>query len=206
MDPLPPAPGPFTVYDNIVACGISDIVAPAALGTSPAQRVSSEIFGNVFSNCLIMTDDDIKSYIKSMNDMTIGEGRVKFSPSVARYLKAFIQFICDRMRKDLPPDTVLYHQVLQPQLISQHQAQKRFMDDSETLSKAAKPTIFKTGVKWHEWFCLFTNYMEFLFHTLFATMMWQTAALNLHFWMSMWLLLHLLERLLTMIRELYLSC
>ena len=102
MDPLPPAPGPFTVYDNIVACGISDIVAPAALGTSPAQRVSSEIFGNVFSNCLIMTDDDIKSYIKSMSDMTIGEGRVKFSPSVARYLKAFIQFICDRMRKNLP--------------------------------------------------------------------------------------------------------
>ena len=96
----------FTVLDNIVACGISNANGPGNLTTSPAQRIATEMFDNDFDACINMSDDDIKSYLKTFSELPQAQSQVRLMPGAQRNLKAFVQHICHRIRQHLRPSTV----------------------------------------------------------------------------------------------------
>ena len=74
--PTKVAPTKYTVLDNVVACGISDI-QQANVGTSPAERIANEIFNDNFNACLSMSDADITCYLKTFSELTQAQGQVK---------------------------------------------------------------------------------------------------------------------------------
>ena len=76
----------FTVLQNIIACGISDQNGPGNLTTSPAERIATEMFDNDFDACINMSDDDIKSYLKTFCDLAQAQGQVRLMPGAQRGL------------------------------------------------------------------------------------------------------------------------
>ena len=154
-------PQRYTVLDNIVACGISGVI-DRALNTSPAQRIASEMFNNSFSSCLSMSDSDIRGYLKTFNELPQAQGQVRMMPGAQRNIRAFVQFISHRARQDLPLDEVLYAPAMQVEMIDMRKEQERFVDQSEGLSKAAKPDVFKASSVWYDWSKLCVNYLRLI--------------------------------------------
>ena len=151
----------YTVLDNIVACGISDEV-DRNLNTSPAQRIASEMFNDNFNSCLSMSDSDIRGYLKTFNELPQAQGQVRMMPGAQRNIRAFVQFISHRARQDLPLDEVVYDTTMQVEMFDMRRDHERFIDQSETLAKSAKPASFKTTSVWFDWSKLCVNYLRLI--------------------------------------------
>lgn len=154
-------PTKYTVLDNIVACGVSN-VEQGTIGSSPAQRIATEMFNDSFDSCLSMTDTDIRGYLKTFSELTQAQGQVKLMPGAQRNLRAFVQQTSHAARRNLPLDEVLFDPSMQVEMLNMRKEHARFVDQSESLSKAAKPAPFKSTSVWFDWSKLCINYLRLI--------------------------------------------
>ena len=88
--------------------------------------------------------------LKLYSDMTVAEGRIRLNPRVKRNMKALIQWVNDEIRLDKDPENTVFPIATVGDLLTRAKTHKDFVENSPTISEAAKPSQFKNEVKWED--------------------------------------------------------
>src|SRR5687767_10510406 len=85
---------------------VAQALAACGLNAAESVRVATEMFDNNFSSCIYMSIEDLESNLKSFHEFTIAKGRIRFTPSIKKNVKAFVQWSKDRIRAGLDPAAI----------------------------------------------------------------------------------------------------
>jgi hypothetical protein len=153
-----PVPSAFTVYDDMVLCGVND--DNKFEGDTPAVHIAADLFGYDFATCMDKGFTEFDYEFKTYSELTINQGQVRLLPGTKRNIKAFIQWVREERRLCRDPSTTAFPVVDTPNLIRRHKTHAQFINKSSTLSDAAKPGKFTNETKWTDWFPSFMNYLR----------------------------------------------
>ncbi|KAI2502013.1 Reverse transcriptase (RNA-dependent DNA polymerase) [Fragilaria crotonensis] len=148
----------FTVVDAMVTCGVDH--DGVFMDETQAQRLASDIFGDQFTSCLDITFKELDEHFKTYSDLTVAQGQIRIRPGIRKNIKAFVQWTRDELRLGRDPTESPFPIELVGDLIRRYRTHEKFLNDSKTLSEAAKPEKFKEATKWEDWKPTFLNYLR----------------------------------------------
>jgi hypothetical protein len=148
----------LTVVDAMVACGVDH--DHLFMDETQAQRLASDIFGDQFSLCLDITFKELDEHFKTYSDLTVVQGQIRVRPGTRKNIKAFVQWARDELRLGRNPTMTPFPVEQVSDLIRRYKTHEKFLNDSKTLSEAAKPDKFKESTKWEDWKPTFLNYLR----------------------------------------------
>ena len=148
----------MTVLDAIVACGVEHDAL--FMDETQAQRIANDIFDDRFVSCLDITLKELFELFKTYADLTVAQGQIRVRPGTRKNIKAFVQWTRDEFRLGCNPSSTPFPIELVSDLIRRYKTHQKFIDDSRTLSEAAKPDKFKESTKWEDWKPTFMNYLR----------------------------------------------
>ncbi|KAI2507357.1 hypothetical protein MHU86_7077 [Fragilaria crotonensis] len=149
----------FTVVDAMVTCGVDH--DGLFMDETQAQRLASDIFGDQFTSCLDITFKELDEHFKTYSDLTVAQGQIRIRPGIRKNIKAFVQWTRDELRLGRDPTGSPFPIIeLVGDLIRRYRTHEKFLNDSKTLSEAAKPEKFKEATKWEDWKPTFLNYLR----------------------------------------------
>jgi hypothetical protein len=136
---------PVTVLDALMACGVDNVAL--FLGETQAQRIADEVFNGSFASCMDVTFKEFDEPFKAYSDLTVAQGQIRIRSGTRKNIKAFVQWIRDKMRLGLDPSRTPFPVDQVGDLIRRHKTHEKFQADSKTLSEAAKPDKFQENTK-----------------------------------------------------------
>jgi len=148
----------LTVVNAMVACGVDHEVP--FMDETQAQRLAADIFSDQFSSCLDITFKELDEHFKTYSDLTIAQGQIRLRPGTRKNIKAFVQWTRDELRLGRDPAVTPFPVEQVSDLIRRYKTHEKFLNDSKTLSEAAKPAKFKESTKWEDWKPTFLNYLR----------------------------------------------
>ena len=132
----------------MILCGIDNVARFD--GQIQAERLAEDLFDNDFQTCLDLDIKQLEADMKAYADMTVAEGRIRLNPRIKRNLKAFVQWVKDEILLDRDPASIPFPIATVSDLIRRAKTHKEFVENSPTVSEAAKPIQFKGDVKWED--------------------------------------------------------
>jgi hypothetical protein len=150
--------GGMTVLDAMVACGVEHDAL--FMDKTQAQRLANDIFDDRFDSCLDITFKELDDHFKTYSDLTVAQGQIRVRPGTRKNIKAFVQWTRDELRLGREPSSTPFPIALVSDLIRRYKTHQKYIDDSKTLSEAAKPDKFKESTKWEDWKPTFMNYLR----------------------------------------------
>ena len=148
----------LTVADAMAACGVDH--DHLFMDETQTQRLASDIFGDEFSSCLDITFKELDDHFKTYSDLTVAQGQIRVRPGTRKNIKAFVQWTRDKLRLGRNPASTPFPIEQVSDLIRRYKTHEKFLNDSKTLSEAAKPGKFKESTKWEDWKPTFLNYLR----------------------------------------------
>ena len=148
----------LAVVDAMVVCGVDN--EGLFMDETQAQRLASDIFGDQFTSCLDITFKELDDYFKTYSDFTVAQGQIRIRPGIRKNIKAFIQWTRDELRLGRDPAESPFPIELVGDMIRRYRTHEKFLNDSKTLSEAAKPDKFKESTKWEDWKPTLINYLR----------------------------------------------
>ena len=155
MADVPPL---FTVYDDMVICGIDD--ATFFQGRTQAERISFEIFSDDFSTTMDVSTEELNEEFKALMGMTVAQGQIRLMPAVRKNIRAFIQWCRDEIRMGRNPATVEFPVVDTAKLLRRMKTHEQYVHGSKLMSLQALPQDFTNDVQWNDWKPTFENYLR----------------------------------------------
>jgi len=155
MADVPPL---FTVYDDMVICGIDD--ATFFQGRTQAERISFEIFSDDFSTTMDVSTEELNEEFKALMGMTVAQGQIRLMPAVRKNIRAFIQWCRDEIRMGRNPATVEFPVVDTAKLLRRMKTHEQYVYGSKLMSLQALPQDFTNDVQWDDWKPTFENYLR----------------------------------------------
>jgi hypothetical protein len=77
------------VRDAMTECGVNN--ANLFEGETPAQRITTDLFGDEFATCMDKGLTELDYEYKTYSELTIGQGQIRLLPGIKQTIKAFIQ-------------------------------------------------------------------------------------------------------------------
>ena len=149
---------PHTVLEAVVAIGIDNVALFD--GQTPAERIAEGIFENDFQSCMDKSDSDIDEDLKAWSNLTVANGQIRLQPVQKKRLKAFMQWVKDRLRQDVNPELEEFDPNLTQELMRRSKTHSAFVEKAKTLSDVAKPDSFTDQTKWLDWKPTLLNYLK----------------------------------------------
>ena len=150
----------MTVVDAMVACGVEHDAL--FMDKTQAQRIANDIFDDRFDSCLDITFKELDNHFKTNADLTVAQGQIRIRPGTRKNIKAFVQWMRDKRRLGRSPSITPFRIELVINLFRRYNTNQKFIDDSKTLSEAAKPDNFNESTKWEDWKPTFMNYLRLI--------------------------------------------
>ena len=138
-----------------MACGIP--LVPAFNGLTPPQRISAAIFNDEFVSVIDVTFEEVDATLKTYSQLTLAQGQIRLDPLIKKRIKAFIQWMRDRIRMTEDPAASVFPVTDTAILIRRHATHKLFV---ERASKVKEPETFTSLTKWTDWYPTFRNYLR----------------------------------------------
>src|SRR5210317_1853701 len=148
------APPTYDVKDAMIKCGISNTNNYA--GTSPAERIATQIFDDDFQSCMDLQMDELNRALKILATLPRNQGQVIIMPLAKRKMKAFIQWTRDQIRNGRDPKRFEFPVADTTKLLDRMETHDRFRLDAE---HAPKPQMFTKDMKWEDWSTTFVEYL-----------------------------------------------
>ena len=148
----------YTVLDAMIAIGIDN----SALfdGQTQAERIAEGLFDNDFQSCMDKSNDDIDDDLKTWSNLTVSNGQIRLQPVTKKRIKAFSQWVKDKLRRSQDPATEPFNVGLTQDLIRRSKTHSAFVEKAKTLADIAKPDSFSEKTKWIDWKPTFINYLK----------------------------------------------
>jgi len=151
-------PGPFTVLDALVLCGVDNVTL--FQGETPATRLAEGLFSNSFMKCMDKTMKDLKEDFDTYSTLTVAQGQIRLIPTVKNKIKAFIQWTRNQIRMGIDPDTQPFPVQLSAQYERQLATHELYVKQSKDSTDTLKPKMFKGEVKWIDWKPTLVNFLN----------------------------------------------
>lgn len=103
-------------------------------------------------------DEDFETYGK----LTINEGKIKFSVSTKKNVKAFIQWTRDEIRCGRNPALLPFPVASMADLLRRYATHQNFLERFKDLTEASRPKKLKSGSIWNDWKPMFINFLRML--------------------------------------------
>ena len=111
---------------------------------------------------LIKKISEIKADFKTYARLTVNQGKIRLHPGTKRQIKAFIQWVKDKVPTGQDPSLTPFPIADTAVLIRRHKSHVAFCDKSQRLSETAKPQMFTETTKWAGWVPVFINFLKSL--------------------------------------------
>jgi len=147
-----------TVLDAMIAIGINNTTLFD--GETQAERIAEGMFDNDFQSCLDKSNEDIDDDLKTWSSLTTMNGQIRLQPVHKKRIKAFTQWVKDKLRQNQEPRNEAFSVELTQELIRRSKTHQAFVEKAKTLSDIAKPDTFSDKTKWLDWKPTFTNYLK----------------------------------------------
>ena len=147
-----------TVLDAMIAIGINNTTLFD--GETQAERIAEGMFDNDFQSCLDKSNEDIDDDLKTWSSLTTMNGQIRLQPVHKKRIKAFTQWVKDKLRQNQDPQNEAFNVELTQELIRRSKTHQAFVEKAKTLSDIAKPDTFSDKTKWLDWKPTFTNYLK----------------------------------------------
>lgn len=153
------APVVYTVTDGLARCNIDNANNPNNLG-SDAARLSEAIFGDLFTMARDINDEQLEMDLKTFSDLA--QDAIILMAIQKRTLRAFIQWVKDKLRQDEDPTTIEFPNDNDTiiMLIRRTKTHELFMKKSEAMIKSAKPALFTEEMLWSDWYPTLLNFLR----------------------------------------------
>ena len=127
---------PYTVTMSMIACGITDLAT--------ATTIADEIFMDDFRRCKEKTEEKLQQDFKTFAGLTQAQGQIRLRPKTKDCIVAFNYWIKDLYRLGKEPSEHQFQATSTSAIFERAYTHKMFMEQSESLSTAAKPIKFET--------------------------------------------------------------
>ena len=149
-----------TVFDAMVACGVDNAIV--FNGNTAAVRIAEEVFDDDFMSCIDKDISEIEEDFKTYSGLTVNQGQIRLHPGTKRQIKAFIQWVKDKVRIGKDPSLTPFPVANTATLIRRYKSHTAFCEKSKRLSETAKPQMFTETTKWADWVPVFINFLKSL--------------------------------------------
>ena len=129
-------------------------------GQTQAARIAEGMFDDDFESCIDKSDSEIDDDLKTWSNLTISHGQIRLQPVQKKRIKAFTQWVKDKLRQDIDPTIEAFDINNTQELIRRSKAHAAFIEKSKTLSDVAKPDTFTEKTNWMDWKPTFLNYLK----------------------------------------------
>ena len=68
-----------------------------------AERIAKGMFDNDFQSCMDKSNEDIDDDLKTWSNLTASNGQIRLQPIYKKRIKAFTQWVKDKLRKNQDP-------------------------------------------------------------------------------------------------------
>ena len=148
-----------TVEQILLLCGVpNDHIL--FNGSTKAERIAAEVFGDDFSSCMDISHEDFETECKSYSALTVAQGQIRLTPGTKRNIKAMIQWCREHIIVGNDPVSQVFNNTQQLELIRRYKAHQSFKEKSKSISDVAKPEKFTEDIKWVDWFPTFCNFLQ----------------------------------------------
>ena len=89
------------VVEAMIAIGIDNVALFG--GQTQAKRTAKGIFEDDFESCINKTDSEIDNDLKMWSNLTLANGQIRLQPIQKKRLKAFSQWVKDKVRQGIDP-------------------------------------------------------------------------------------------------------
>lgn len=155
MAAIPPT---FTVREALTLCGVDN--ETIYNGETQAQRLATNIFSDDFLVCIDKSSTSLKDDLDFYSNLTANSGRIRLLPGTKNNLLGFIQWVRGEIRMGRDPASTPFPVHTVPILLRNYHSHRRFEDQAEMRSKAARPKTFTTETKWEDWATTFRGYLR----------------------------------------------
>ena len=138
-----------TIEEALTLCGVlndtNNIVFNRA---NAAARISSEVFSDSFTTCLDLKFTEIEDCWKTYSGLTVNQGQIRLRPGTKVNVKAFVQWVRDRIRLNEDPAATPFPVADRVELIDRFNTHKQWQDDAYGMAKNTMPKPFTDKMKW----------------------------------------------------------
>ena len=146
------------VLEAMIAIGIDNVALFE--GQTQAERIAKGIFEDDFESCIDKTDSEIDDNLKMWSNLTLANGQIRLQPVQRKRLKAFSQWVKDKLRQGIDPANEAFDPNMTQELIRRSKTHAAFVEKAKTLSDVAKPDTFSDKTNWMDWKPTFMNYLK----------------------------------------------
>ena len=125
----------------MVLCGLNNEVQ--FQGMTPEERFATGIFRNSFHICFDKTMEEVNNDIKQYGSLTQNQGQIRISPGIRQMICSLIQWSRDLIRPGSESSLVPFLVYKVANLLRNYKSHKAYIEKSENVSDAAKPTKFR---------------------------------------------------------------
>ena len=87
----------FTLTDQMGACGVDNVLAPAN-GLTKAGHIAQQVFQDRYDSTMRLSKDDLDRALKRFSALTVATGQIKLPPGTVSNILGFIQYSRDEIR------------------------------------------------------------------------------------------------------------
>jgi len=129
-----------TVLDAMIAIGINNTTLFD--GETQAERIAEGMFDNDFQSCLDKSNEDIDDDLKTWSSLTTMNGQIRLQPVHKKRIKAFTQWVKDKLRQNQEPRNEAFSVELTQELIRRSKTHQAFVEKAKTLESFCKTNFF----------------------------------------------------------------
>ena len=104
-----------TVLEAMIAIGIDNVAQFD--GQTQAERIAEGIFEDDFESCMDKTDSEIDDDLKMWSNLTLANGQIRLQPVQRKRIKAFSQWVKDKLRQGIDPASEAFDPNMTQELI-----------------------------------------------------------------------------------------
>ena len=147
-----------TVADALVICGVDN--AQYFNGNTNAERISSEVFSDLFVTCMDMTNVELDDDWKTYAGLTVNQGQIRLRPGTKKNIRAFVQWTRDEIRLGRDPAATPFPVGNTQELLQRYITHSQWLKKMSDKAVTAKPKPFEEKTKWNDWKDTFKNFLR----------------------------------------------
>ena len=118
------------------------------------------LFHDNFTTCRDRENSDIDAAFKEYASLTVAQGQIRLGPGPKEKVKAFIQWVRDQFLLDLDPASVPFPVQDTSMYLRHSKTMEHFQAKAKRMAELAKPQIFRSNMKWEDWYPSFANLLR----------------------------------------------
>ena len=150
----------YTVLDTMIACGVNNVIL--FNGASQVNRIATEVFDEDHTSVMDKTFTELQDDLKTYSQLTVANRQIRFTPSIIRNIKAYIQWGFDVIRVGEDPTIGGFNVNDARDILRKYKTHETFASKSKTITETSKPPQFTSTTKWDEWCPVFITFLRMI--------------------------------------------